>query len=72
MGLTGVLEGGQLGDKPWLQAERIAARADHWLLRRPVCCDCGRHIIQERYFPLEDGNGLCPGCVQERMVEIED
>ena len=58
-------------DEPWLEAERIAARADRWLLERPVCCDCGRHIIQERYFPLEDGSPLCPDCVRDRMVEIE-
>ena len=59
-------------DEPWLQAERIAAKADCWLLRRPVCADCGRHIAQERYFPLEDGSPLCLGCVRERLVEIEE
>ena len=58
-------------EEAWLQAERIAARADRWLDRRPVCVDCGEHILQEEYFPLEDGSPLCPRCVRERMVEIE-
>ena len=61
-----------MGEEPWLEAERLAARADRWLLRRPVCADCGRHIAQERYFPLEDGSALCPVCVEDRMVEIEE
>ena len=61
-----------MSEEPWLEAERIAARADRWLLRRPMCADCGRHIAQERYFPLESGEVLCPGCVGGRMVEIED
>lgn len=61
-----------MAEQPWLQAERIAARADRWLLRRPVCEDCGRHIVQDRYFPLEDGTPLCPDCVRDRMVEIEE
>lgn len=59
-------------EEPWLEAERLAARADRWLLRRPVCADCGRHIAGERYFPLEDGSRLCEECVNERMVEIEE
>lgn len=59
-------------DEPWLQAERLAERADRWLLRRPVCVSCGRHIAGERYFPLDDGSPLCPGCLGERMVEIEE
>ena len=58
--------------EPWLQAQRIAKQADRWLLRRPICADCGRHIAQERYFPLEDGSPLCLGCVRERLVEIEE
>ena len=60
-----------MGDEPWLQAERLAAKQDRWLLRRPVCGDCGRHITEERYFPLEDGTPLCPDCVRDRMVEID-
>ena len=63
---------GAVTEEAWLQAERIASRADRWLRRRPVCADCGRHIAQERYFPLEDGNPLCPDCVGDRMVEIEE
>ena len=59
-------------DEPWLEAERIAAKADRWLRRRPVCTDCGRHIAEDRYFPLEDGSPLCPDCVRDRMVEIEE
>ena len=59
-----------MSDEPWLQAERLAAKEDRWLLRRPMCGDCGRHITQDRYFPLEDGTPLCPDCVRERMVEI--
>ena len=59
-------------DEPWLEAERIAAKADRWLRRRPVCTDCGRHIEEDRYFPLEDGSPLCPDCVRDRMVEIEE
>lgn len=58
--------------EPWLEAERIAARGDRWLLARPVCCDCGRHIAEEWYFPLEDGSPLCPDCVRDRRVEIEE
>lgn len=61
-----------MAEEPWLEAERIAAKADLWLRRRPVCTDCGRHIAQERYFPLEDGEALCPHCTRERMVEIEE
>ena len=59
-------------DEPWLQAERIAEQADRWLLRRPVCISCGRHIAEERYFPLDDGSPLCASCVRERLVEIEE
>lgn len=59
-------------NEPWLEAERLAARADRWLKRRPVCRECGRRIAGERYFPLEDGSALCEECVAERMVEIED
>ena len=62
---------GAVVDEPWLQAERIAARSDRWLLGRPKCVDCGRHIAGERYFPLEDGSPLCPDCVKDRMVEID-
>lgn len=59
-------------DEPWLQAERIAERADRWLHRRPVCVSCGAHIAGERYFPLDDGSPMCVSCVRERMVEIEE
>lgn len=59
-------------DEPWLLAERIARRADVKLRRRPKCVDCGRHIQQERYFPMDDGSPLCVSCVKERMVEIEE
>ena len=61
-----------MDEEAWLQAERIAAKADRWLLRRPKCADCGRHIVQERYFPLEDGSPLCPACLRDRMVEIDE
>lgn len=61
-----------MAEEPWLQAERVAARSDRWLLRRPVCQDCGRNIVQDRYFPLEDGTQLCPDCVKDRMVEIDE
>ena len=67
MGRDGVMSG-----EPWLEAEAKDARWDRWLLRRPVCADCGRHIAQERYFPLENGDALCPGCTRGRMVEIEE
>lgn len=61
----------RMDQEPWLQAERIAARGDLWLRRRPVCADCGRPIVQERCLPLEDGGVLCPDCVKDRMVEVE-
>lgn len=59
-------------EEPWLEAEAVAARADRWLLRRPVCGDCGRHIAEERCFPLDNGEVLCPACIRGRMVEIDE
>ena len=56
--------------EPWLEAARRDMREEHWRERRPVCAECGRHILEERYFPLPDGSPLCPGCVREAMVEI--
>lgn len=61
-----------VGEEPWLQAERLAAREDRWRMARPVCDECGRHIVQRHYFPLDGGGALCPDCVRERMVEIDE
>lgn len=57
--------------EPWLEAERRAAAADRCLARRPVCADCGRHIIDAWCFPLPGGEALCEDCVRQRMVEVE-
>lgn len=57
--------------EPWLEAERLAARGDRRLSRRPVCADCGERIDGERCFPLESGEYLCEDCTGRRMVEVE-
>ena len=56
--------------EPWLEAQRRDAREERWRRGRPVGAECGRHSLEERYFPLPDGSPLCPGCVREAMVEI--
>ena len=58
--------------EPWLEAERLAARGDRWLSRRPVCADCGARIADDRCFPLDGGEYLCERCMWERMVEVEE
>lgn len=57
--------------EPWMEAERREARWDRWLGMRPVCADCGQPIVEERYFPADDGP-LCPRCTRGRMVEIDE
>lgn len=53
--------------------ERQAQRNwDDFLLRRPVCADCGEPITTVRCLALDDGSCLCPHCVRERMRLTED
>lgn len=59
----------------WMLAQEREEQWEDFLLHCPVCIDCGRVITQGLVLPMdEDGSFgcLCPGCVQDRMVPVEE
>ena len=40
-------------------------------LKRPVCCDCGEHIMDEYMWEFH-GQFYCERCVEDHKEAIED
>lgn len=51
--------------------ERHDARQEAALLRRPICCECGQHIQEEKFFRFDLKN-YCVDCMESHMEYTED
>lgn len=58
-------------DDPVADAERHYARQEAWLKRRPVCCECDRHIQDEDCFEF-NGEIICPQCLEDNHKKETD
>mgnify|MGYP002512644980 CR=1 FL=1 len=59
-------------DDPLLDFDRHQADEEEWLMSRPVCDDCGEHIVDETAFYI-DGAWICESCMEfyRRDVMLE-
>lgn len=63
-----------LSDDPALDEERYMRALETRLARRPLCCNCHRHIQDESalHFQTKDEDvWLCLDCVEEKTEYIE-
>ena len=65
-----------LSDNPALDEERYMRALDIKLERRPLCCNCRRHIQDEEALHFQtkhDDVWLCLDCVEEKteLIEVE-
>ena len=63
-----------LSDDPALDAERYMRVQDIKLERRPMCCNCRRHIQDEEalhFQTREEDVWLCLDCVEDKTEYIE-
>lgn len=51
--------------------QRKEAEAERWLLKRPVCADCGEHIQDEDAYYI-NGDFICSDCMSAYLVNVED
>lgn len=46
--------------------ERHDGAQERWLNSRPVCCECGEHIQEEKLYDI-DGDLVCDNCLRNYM-----
>lgn len=58
-------------DDPVRDAERYLDYLDKELAKRPVCCECGEHIQEERAYYI-NGEMICQECMGNYLVQVEE
>lgn len=49
----------------------LDTKQSKWLLRRPKCCECGKHIQSEKCYRIH-GDVYCPDCIEDFEEDVED
>lgn len=56
-------------DDPVSDFARHDAEQEAWLLKRPVCADCGEHIQDEEAYYI-NGEWVCMDCMDSYLREV--
>lgn len=55
-------------DDPIRDAEAHDRKQEAWLVRRPICCECDRHIQEDTLFNI-NGKVYCISCLEAEFME---
>lgn len=53
------------------QWEANERQMEQQLSKRPKCCECGKHIQDERLYRIH-GDIYCPDCIENFAEDVED
>lgn len=51
-------------DDPVADFDRWDEAQNDWLVKRPVCADCGEHIQDDHCYEIND-EYICPRCMED-------
>lgn len=58
--------------EPYEDYDRYADDLDRWEKRRPVCAYCNRHIVANLCYEFDNGDIVCPDCLEDYLKAHEN
>lgn len=60
-----------MGD-PYDDYDRYEAEQYRWEQKRPVCAYCKRHIVENLCYEFDNGDIVCPDCLEDYLKAHEN